>query len=106
MVTIAPFIDMFSDPLPPPFTSRTDDAAADAARKRIRIVKSRRFFSLPNLKSWSQSKVPPSPSEHVTEPVPGPSSSNSIYLDSTSLCTSDSFPDKYKWAVVYENQRG
>ncbi|KAG6890399.1 hypothetical protein C0995_008753 [Termitomyces sp. Mi166 len=87
--------------LPPPCTSRTDDTAIDAVRKRL-TAKSRRFVSLSNLKSKSQPKTLPS-TQYVTEPI---SPSSSISLDSTSLDTSDSFTDKYKWAVVYENQRG
>ncbi|KAG5723341.1 Meiotically up-regulated gene 65 protein [Termitomyces sp. T112] len=87
---------------PPPCTSRSNDDAANAARKRI-TAKSRRFAFIPNLKSRPHLKASPSSTQHVTKPV-GPS--NWISLDSTSLVNSDSLIDKYKWVVVYENQRG
>ncbi|KAG6899935.1 hypothetical protein C0993_005135 [Termitomyces sp. T159_Od127] len=93
---------MFSDPLPPPFASRTDDAAAAAARKRPRTAKTRCDIFLPILRPWSQSTHPP---QHATELVQG-STSSLISLDSSPLGTPGSSTDKYKWAVVYENQRG
>ncbi|KAG6911958.1 hypothetical protein DXG01_000206 [Tephrocybe rancida] len=95
--------------VPPPLASisKDDYSAADPARQRI-AAKSRRFFSLPNLKASSRSKSPKAaPTANTaqlsTEPT-GPTSL--ITLDSSSLDTIDSFSDKYQWAVVYENQRG
>ncbi|KAG6857568.1 hypothetical protein H0H87_000167 [Tephrocybe sp. NHM501043] len=87
---------------PPPLIciSKDDYSAADPARQRIN-AKSRRFISLPNLRSPAQTKSPP-----LSEPPRPTEPATLISLDSTSLDAIDVFTDKYEWAVVYENQRG
>ncbi|KAG6813784.1 hypothetical protein H0H92_007196 [Tricholoma furcatifolium] len=88
-------------PPPPPPLSRNPNSSTEPSRHKIK--KSRRFFSLPDLKSQSQPKEPSSQIPASVEPV---DPTRLITLDSTCLDTVDTLVDKYKWAVVYENQRG
>ncbi|KAG6851055.1 hypothetical protein H0H93_002947 [Arthromyces matolae] len=78
--------------------------AVDPARKRI-SKKFHRLFSIPNLRSQATT-TSTSNTPDLTSQFQSSIARNSITLDPGSIDASDTFNEQYKWAIVYENQRG
>ncbi|KAH7911204.1 hypothetical protein BJ138DRAFT_1240107 [Hygrophoropsis aurantiaca] len=106
---------------PPQPMQRDDPSAADSARRRV-APKSRLplFSSLPNLRSHHKASKQKSPSrrhpdthtdDHQSHndlpPLEQTNDNNNIInLDESALPQLPADRDVYRWAVVYENQRG
>ena len=75
-----------------------DSAAADPARRRL-LQKSHfpRFPSLPSLRSEKLNSLPLLSSDHPTD---------DIHIDDAPLPLPTDDKDLYRWAILYENQRG
>src|ERR1700728_5412036 len=96
----------------PPECMKTDDySAAEPARRRLLKKDSFRLFaSLPNLRSKRKQKESGKNSDDAVpvfiETPPSPTDSNGfIHLDNAAICEDEDKP-VYRWAVLYENQRG
>ena len=87
---------------PPPAVSE-DSSAAELVRRRL--LKGKRFYlglpGVPYVSAWRTRSKSPSPEEQTI-----------LSNDTTEIDIRDPFPDLdtsqdiYRWAVVYENQRG
>lgn len=82
----------------PPHMRAEDPAAADLARRRLLQKSSFRFPSFP-LRSSVPNIVPLSSPDHPTD-------CNDIHIDDVPLPLPDDDKDLYRWAILYENQRG
>jgi hypothetical protein len=96
----------------PPECMKTDDySAAEPARRRLLKKDSFRLFaSLPNLRSKRKQKESGKDNDDAVpvfiETPPSPTDSNGfIHLDNAAICEDEDKP-VYRWAVLYENQRG
>jgi hypothetical protein len=115
---------MSDSPAPPPCMHLDDPAAAEPARQRLaRKSPFRIFASLPNLRqttrsSSSRKKPKRKPKRRASDELsavesiqvqsprnPGMNSPSLIRLDK-SATDEDESRDLYRWAVLYENQRG
>ncbi|KAF9229280.1 hypothetical protein BS17DRAFT_812030 [Gyrodon lividus] len=108
-------VDVATPPEPPPQMRADDPSAVDAARRRL-ARKSRfpLFSSLQNLRSKyraSKEKLKQRSESierlaHSTSVLPQPVEAHTIFLDYNHLPDLSGDKDVYRWAILYENQRG
>jgi len=99
---------------PPRLMEPDDPAAAEPARRRLQSSRLRLFSSLPSLRSRSSQPRPrsqlsflhPSQDSHNQHPALRSSNSLPIALDDANVHPLGNTKDVYRWAALYENQRG